>query len=189
MKPDVDFIHAHEEIISLDPFDHPDVLRRFRLIGDIDELMRALEYPWEKWTVFLHPQHRRFATTDYSGPARVSGSAGTGKTVVALHRAVHLAKNNPEARVLLATFSDTLANALKTKMRMRIQNQPHLGDQIEVYAMNALGERLYNLNLGKANIAMPETIRDLLIESAAKVGGYTFSQHLLVTEWSQVVDA
>ena len=76
----------------LDPFDHPDAMRRFRLMGDMDELARALEYPWEKWVVFLHPEQRRFATGNYSGPARVSGSAGTGKTVVALHRAVHLAK-------------------------------------------------------------------------------------------------
>ena len=81
-----------------DPFDHPDALRRFRVMGDMEELLRALEYPWEKWTVFLHPEQRRFATGDYNGPARVSGSAGTGKTVVALHRAIHLAKTNPESR-------------------------------------------------------------------------------------------
>ena len=172
-----------------DPFDHPDALRRFRIMSDTDELLRALEYPWEKWMVFLHPEQRRFATGDYSGPARVSGSAGTGKTVVALHRAVHLAKTNPKARILLATFSEALANALKSKLRMLIQNQPHLGDQIEVYAMNTLGERLYGLNLGKARIASPETIQALLSESAAKVSGHSFSRNFLVTEWEQVVDA
>ena len=74
---------------------------------------RALDYPWEKWTVFLHPAQRQLVERDYSGPARVSGSAGTGKTIVALHRAVYLAGANPEARVLLTTFSDTLANALR----------------------------------------------------------------------------
>ncbi len=173
----------------IDPFDHPDALRRFRVMGDMDELLRALEYPWDKWTVFLHPEQRRFATGNYSGPARVSGSAGTGKTVVALHRAVHLAKTNPGARILLATFSETLANALKIKMRMLIQNQPHLGDQIEVYAMNTIGERLYKLNLDKARLAPPETIQALLTESAAKVSGHAFRQHFLVTEWEQVVDA
>jgi superfamily I DNA/RNA helicase/mRNA-degrading endonuclease RelE of RelBE toxin-antitoxin system len=172
-----------------DPFDHPDALRRFRVMGDMDELLLALEYPWEKWTVFLHPEQHRFATGNYNGPARVSGSAGTGKTVVALHRAVHLAKTNPEARILLVTFSETLANALKTKLRMLIQNQPHLGDQIEVYAMNTIGERLYDLNLGKARLASPETVQVLLSESAAKVSGHSFSQHFLVTEWEQVVDA
>ena len=96
-----------------DPFQHPDAQRRFRVMSDADELARALEYPWDKWTVFLHPAQRRLVERDYSGAARVSGSAGTGKTVVVLHRAVHLAQQNEDARVLLATFSDTLANALR----------------------------------------------------------------------------
>ncbi|HEY84016.1 MAG TPA: UvrD-helicase domain-containing protein [Chloroflexi bacterium] len=121
---------------AADPFEHPDALRRFRTMSDVDELARALEYPWEKWTIFLHPKQRRIVERDYKGPARVSGSAGTGKTVVALHRAVYLAKNNPDTRVLLATFSETLANALKTKLRRLLHHQPRLGEQIEVYAMN-----------------------------------------------------
>lgn len=174
---------------STDPFEHPDALRRFRVMSDLDELTRALAYPWEKWTVFLHPEQRRFATGDYNGPARVSGSAGTGKTVVALHRAVHLAKNNPDARVLLATFSDTLAHALKIKLRRLIQNQPHLADQIEVYAMNAIGERLFRLNLGQIRIASPKTIRDLMAEAADDIVDHAFSLNFLMTEWEQVVDA
>jgi len=173
-----------------DPFDHPDALRRFRVMGDMEELVRALEYPWEKWAVFMHPEQRHFATGNYNGAARVSGSAGTGKTVVALHRAVHLAKNNPNARVLLSTFSDTLANALRTKLRTLIHNQPHLGEQIEVLSMNAIGERLYKANnLGKANVASPETIHAFLVESAAKVGGQSFNHHFLTTEWEHIVDA
>jgi hypothetical protein len=88
-----------------DPFTHPDAQRRFRVMSNVEELERALEYPWEKWTIFLHPAQREWVERDYSGPARVSGSAGTGKTIVALHRAVFLAHSHPEARVLLATFS------------------------------------------------------------------------------------
>ena len=49
----------------------------------------------------------------YRGPARVSGSAGTGKTIVALHRAVHLARTHSDARVLLTTFSPAFADALR----------------------------------------------------------------------------
>ncbi|PWB51566.1 MAG: DNA helicase [Anaerolineales bacterium] len=173
----------------LDPFDHPDALRRFRIMSGMDELLRALEYPWEKWTIFLHPEQQKIVSGNYSGPARVSGSAGTGKTVVALHRAIYLAKMNPESRILLATFSETLANALKNKIRMLIQNQPRLADQIEVYAMNALGERLYKLNLGNVQIASAETIQALLSESSKMVGGHTFNLHFLTTEWNQVVDA
>ena len=51
--------------------------------------------PWEKWVVFLHPAQRELVERTYNGPARVSGSAGTGKTIVALHRAVYLARTNP----------------------------------------------------------------------------------------------
>jgi mRNA-degrading endonuclease RelE of RelBE toxin-antitoxin system len=173
----------------LDPFDHPDALRRFRIMSGMDELLCAFDYPWDKWTIFLHPEQQRIVTGNYSGPARVSGSAGTGKTVVALHRAVHLAKTHPEARILLATFSETLANTLKAKIRMLIQNQPQLADQIEVYAMNAIGERLYKLNIGEVRLASPETMHELLAESAAKVDGHSFSMHFLTTEWKQVVDA
>jgi len=174
---------------AANPFDHPDAMRRFRVMGDTEELARALEFPWEKWTVFLHPEQRRFVTAEYNGPARVSGSAGTGKTVVALNRAVYLAKNNPNARVLLATFSETLANALRTNLRVLIHNQPMLGEQIEVYAMNVIGERLHTANMGKALIASTEMIHSLLVESAAKVSGHSFSHHFLTTEWEQVVDA
>ena len=172
-----------------DPFDHPDALRRFRIMSDVDELARALEYPWEKWTVFLHPEQRRIVERDYNGPARVSGSAGTGKTVVALHRAVHLAKNNPDTRVLLATFSQTLANALKTKLRRLLHNQPRLGEQIEVYALNVIAERLHRFNIGVPHIASKEIIQELLTEAAGNVSEQTFSPYFLMTEWEQVVDA
>ena len=65
-------------------------------MADVEALERALDYPWEKWTVFLHPAQRQLVEREYSGPARVSGSAGTGKTIVALHRAVHLARAHPD---------------------------------------------------------------------------------------------
>lgn len=104
-------------IATTSPFDHPDAQRRFRVMTNLEELQRALEFPWDKWTVFLHPEQRQWVEREYSGPARVSGSAGTGKTIVALHRAVFLARANPDTRVLLTTFSDTLANALRTQLK------------------------------------------------------------------------
>ena len=110
--------------IEVDPFQHPDAQRRFRVMSNIDELERALDYPWEKWSIFLHPAQREIVEADYDGPARVSGSAGTGKTIVALHRAVYLARKNPDGRILLATFSDTLANALNIQLKRLITNEP-----------------------------------------------------------------
>jgi mRNA-degrading endonuclease RelE of RelBE toxin-antitoxin system len=171
------------------PFDHPDALRRFRVMGDLDELARALEYPWEKWSVFLHPEQRKFVEGNYSGPARVSGSAGTGKTVVALHRAVFLARRNPEARVLLTTFSDPLANALKGKLRTLIFNQPRLVEQIEVMSMNAMAEHLYKVNFGKPSIVSSDDLKKLILQASGIVPGHTFSLHFLVNEWNQIVDA
>ncbi len=66
---------------------------------NVEELQQALDFPWEKWTVFLHPEQRQWVDRDYNGPARISGSAGTGKTIVALHRATHPASTHPDARV------------------------------------------------------------------------------------------
>jgi len=171
------------------PFDHPDAQRRFRVMHNMEELERALAYPWEKWAVFLHPAQRHLVERDYSGPTRVSGSAGTGKTIVALHRAVFLARNNPDARVLLTTFSETLANALQTKLRRLISNEPRLGERLEVHALNGIGLRLYELNFSKPCIATREAIRLLLEEAAGAVAGHKFSPHFLLTEWEDVVDA
>ena len=60
-------------------------------MSDVEELERALDAPWEQWAVFLHPAQRDIVEREYNGPARVAGTAGTGKTIVALHRAVRLA--------------------------------------------------------------------------------------------------
>lgn len=172
-----------------DPFDHPDALRRFRVMTNVDELQRALDFPWEKWTVFLHPAQREFVERDYSGPARISGSAGTGKTIVALHRAVRMARLHPEARVLLTTFSDTLANALKTKLKRLIGSEPRLAERIDVISLPSLGIRLYKANVGPVNFATRETIRDLISAAAKEVEGHKFNLPFLLSEWEQVVDA
>jgi len=172
-----------------DPFAHPDAQRRFRVMNDVEELERALDFPWEKWTIFLHPAQRQWVEREYSGPARISGSAGTGKTIVALHRAVFLARQYPESRVLLTTFSDTLANALHTKLRRLISNEPRLAERLEVHSMNAIGERLYELHFGRPKIASSDKVRQLLIESASKVEGQKFTAHFLKSEWEEIVDA
>ena len=172
-----------------DPFEHPDAQRRFRVMKNIEELGRALDYPWEKWTIFLHPAQRQWVEKDYYGPARVSGSAGTGKTIVALHRAVFLARSHPDTRVLLTTFSDTLANSLRTKLRRLISNEPHIGERLEVYAINTIGRRLYEMQFGTLNIVSREKLEQFATEAAVEVGGHKFSPQFLLTEWEEVVDA
>lgn len=172
-----------------DPFSHPDSLRRFRLMSNVEELTRALEFPWEKWTIFLHPAQRELVERDYAGPARVSGSAGTGKTIVALHRAVFLARNNPDARVLLATFSDTLAHSLRTKLRRLISSEPVLGERLEIHSMNAIGERLYERHFGRPRIAEREAIRSFLADATSSANGVKVTPNFLLGEWEDVVDA
>jgi hypothetical protein len=179
-------VHASAET---DPFAHPDAQRRFRVMTNADELERALEYPWEKWTVFLHPAQRQLVERAYSGPARVSGSAGTGKTIVALHRAVHLARTHPEARVLLTTFSETLANALSARLKRLIGSEPRLGERLEAHSMGGIGMRLHEANFGRTHLATEDQLKELLREAAAEVEGQRFSPHFLWTEWANVVDA
>ena len=171
------------------PFDHPDALRRFRAMNNVGELAQALDYPWDKWVVFLHPEQRQWVERSYNGPARIAGSAGTGKTIVALHRAVFLTRNNPESRVLLTTFSPTLANALGNKLKRLISSEPRLSERLEVHALDALGQRLFEANFGKCQIAKAELIIELLSTAAKQVQKQKFSLRFLVSEWEQVVDA
>jgi superfamily I DNA/RNA helicase len=158
-------------------------------MNNVEELTAALEYPWDKWTIFLHPAQRELVERDFNGPARVAGSAGTGKTIVALHRAVHLARHNRESRILLTTFSDTLSNALRAKLRRLLHHEPRLGENIEVYSINAIGRRLYELQFSAPKLASDKLLRAALAEAAKEIGGHKFSQHFLWTEWSEVVDA
>lgn len=180
---------APQAVAAADPFTHPDALRRFRVMASVEELARALDYPWEKWTVFLHPEQRDWVERDHCGAARVAGSAGTGKTVVALHRAAHLARSNPDARVLLTTFSDALANSLRTLLNRLLSSEPRLAERIDVYSLPAIGQRLYKMHLGPLTLAGRETIDELLREASQAAGEHKFSQHFLRTEWEQVVDA
>jgi superfamily I DNA/RNA helicase len=93
------------------------------------------------------------------------------------------------ARVLLTTFSDTLANALQTKLKRLLSSEPRLAERIDVYSLNAIGLRLYKTHIGQATIASREIVRELLKESASAVGDHKFGLHFLFTEWEQVLDA
>ena len=90
---------------------------RFVLVEGHDALRRALDsMSFKEGRVFLTPPQRAIVERDYSGSGRVFGGAGTGKTVVALHRARRLAQDNPDAAILLTTFTRSLAKSLKEQM-------------------------------------------------------------------------
>ena len=172
-----------------DPFAHPDAKRRFRLMTDVEELRQALEFPWDRWTIFLHPAQQATVERTYNGPARVAGSAGTGKTVVALHRAARLALQNPEARVLLTTFSIPLARNLRTKIARLTGSDPTLQSRIAVRAIGEVGIEAYEAHFGRPTIPTPKMLRTLISDAAAKETGNPFGLPLLESEWAEVVDA
>jgi len=182
---------ARVATVGADPFDHPDAQRRFRVMNDVDELERALSSPWEKWITFLHPAQREWVERDYSGPARVSGSAGTGKTIVALHRAVFLARQNPDSRVLLATFSEPLASALHQKLRLLISGTPRLAERLEVQSVIGIGERLYAAKIGRLKIASQQAVAQALAQAVADPGSSVtpaLTVSFVQSEWDGLIN-
>jgi superfamily I DNA/RNA helicase len=107
-----------EDAQILAALEHPATKMQFKLIDDNDELRRVIEEgDFKAWRTFLHPNQRRYVEKPQRGAFRLSGGAGTGKTVVALHRARHLAKQNPNARIVLTTYNKTLALSMLDDLR------------------------------------------------------------------------
>ncbi|MDR3087255.1 MAG: UvrD-helicase domain-containing protein, partial [Azoarcus sp.] len=174
----------------VDPFHHPDARRRFRLLSDADELRAALDYPWDKWTLFLHPAQRQAVERDYNGPVRISGSAGTGKTIVALHRVNQILRQKEDVRVLLTTFSAPLANALTEKLYRLLRDDPRLADRVDIVALDAMGLRLYAaLQFGKPKLLDDALLRERMQTAAQAVPGHKFRLPFLVSEWREMVDS
>lgn len=86
--------------------------RRFIEITSDEDLAKIMEEGMEKWQIFLHPSQRKLVDSDYKGTIKVSGSAGTGKTIAALHRLGKLCRN-PNAKVLFTTYTRSLVKNLK----------------------------------------------------------------------------
>lgn len=101
-----------------DALDSPETLKSFVVVEGEEELRRIMAEPLEKWRVFLHPTQRKIVNKNYSGAARVLGGAGTGKTVVAMHRAKHLASGlKDKERILFTTYTANLASDIKDNLR------------------------------------------------------------------------
>ncbi len=172
------------------PFEHPDAQRRFRVMEDVEELKRALDFPWDQWTVFLHPSQRQVVEQSFAGPARVSGSAGTGKTVVALHRAANILKREPRARLLLTTFSLPLANALEGKLRILTGEDKSIVPRVTVLPFKGVAHELFTLAFGyHPRAATEDQIRGALKAAAAEASLTGFTPRFLASEWLNVVDA
>ncbi|MCA9278199.1 MAG: 3'-5' exonuclease [Phycisphaerales bacterium] len=174
--------------VNDDPFCHPDAERRFRLMTDVEELKHALDYPWDRWTVFLHPAQRSTVERDFKGPARVAGSAGTGKTIVALHRAVRLARTIPDGKVLLATFSIPLARNLRAKATRLVGEDSRVWDRLAVRSLDDFALEMYEETFGRAQVPTAAMLESL-IRDALRVLPRPMSAAFVASEWFDVVDA
>lgn len=172
-----------------DPFTHPDAQRRFRVMTNVEELERALEFPWEKWTIFLHPAQRDLVERRFNGPARTSGSAGTGKTIVAIHRAAHLARVNRPARVLLTTFSGTLCQFLKQKLSRLVRGEPSVFERIDVRPLSEVAATAYANAHGRPKVVDAKTLDACITAASEQVPSHRFSRSFLTEEWGGIVDA
>jgi superfamily I DNA/RNA helicase len=105
---------------------------------------RALEGGLAAWRVFLHPSQSRLVRTDAKGAMKIGGGPGTGKTVVALHRARWLAETlASDARpVLVTTFSTPLARQLEPRLHELCADAPHLRQRIVVMGTTRLAQEL-----------------------------------------------
>lgn len=157
------------------------------------ELERILEHPFAKWRSFLHATQRKIAyATRYAGPAQVTGGAGTGKTVTALHRAKFLARRMSEELgteenqrpILLTTFNKNLAESLQAQFEL-LEDSEVVRRQVEILNVDKLARQVVQ----RARGAVPEILLDMtgLWEAAAERAGLAFAPTFLNREWEQVI--
>ncbi|USY17480.1 AAA family ATPase [Nocardiopsis exhalans] len=178
---------------EVDPEDLDAAVRRspdrVLLVEGPEELTAALESPFDLWRIYLHPAQRAVVEASYGGPARVSGGPGTGKTVVALHRAQRLAERG-EGEVLLTTFTSTLATALEAQLRLlvesRSENPEEVLGRIRVEHVDRLAHRVFREEHGQPDLLDPARERALWQEVVAGLG-VDLSPSFLAQEWRQVV--
>ncbi|GGN94004.1 DNA helicase [Actinoplanes lobatus] len=160
---------------------------RIAFVSGPMELAAILAHPFDVWRTFLHPTQRDVAYREtYSGPALITGSAGTGKTVTGLHRAVFLARRLPDdgPKVLLTTYTRSLADALGKQLRL-LTDDPAVLRRIDVIGVDKLAHQIVTRDGTKVTVAT-DTIMDPLWEEAAAASP-AFSAAFLKHEWEQVI--
>lgn len=163
--------------------------KSFVIVDGEDELRRIMAEPLEKWRVFLHPSQRKVVQKDFSGPARVLGGAGTGKTVVAMHRAKYLAsKLGDKDRILFTTFTANLANDIKENLR-KICSVEEMR-RIEVINFDALVSQYLREQGFSAVVKYGEDIQKLWSEAVAEASeDLEFDVDFFEEEWNRVAIA
>ncbi len=157
---------------------------RVVLVDGPDELMDVFAYPFATWRVYLHPTQRAVVDVNYSGPARVTGGPGTGKTVVALHRAHRLARRG-DGKVLVTTFTSTLSESLQDGLDMLIDDED-VERRLEVIHVDKLAHRVFRAEHGAPHLLGHDDETALWSGLVDKLG-LSFTPVFLAEEWRQVV--
>lgn len=168
----------------------PDNLRRFWVVQDAADLASVLDRPIEDWVRFLHPSQRLLVTQEFNGPAKVSGAAGTGKTVVGMHRARRLASLGK--RVLLTSFVTTLCRNIERNIHILCAGTQNAFDGSTESRITVSTVHKQALALAKATHPKLRPLESDKIEALVNRhhshGGYLFDSGFLVTEWNAVVE-
>jgi len=184
------FTRANENVDTEDyatALSEPHSQRRFAVVEDEEELEQMLDAPLEKWRVFLHPSQRRLMTMQANGPVRVLGGAGTGKTVVAMHRAVWLVENtfaNEDDRLLFTTFTRNLAADIEENLQLIAS--PEVMARIEVVNLDAWVSQFLRQQGYSYRIDYGEQTNGLW-EQALLIGPEDADPIFLRNEWEHVV--
>ena len=167
---------------------HPDSRRRFVTIQTDEDLTSILDAPLEKWRVFLHPSQERLVAKSFNGPARVTGGAGTGKTVVAMHRARHLARTLCTGAAGQDPVHDLHG---EPRPERRPEPRPPLrrrGKKIEVVHLHAWAARFLR-DRAEVRGRQPGRTGACWEEALLAGGRPDFDLGFLRQEWEQVVQA
>lgn len=164
--------------------------RHFVVITDDSDLDALLSEPLERWRVFLHPSQRKLVERDWSGPIRVTGGAGTGKTVVAMHRAAYLARRYghlPGKPVVFTTFTRTLAEDIQQHLQQLCT--PRELEKIQVVNVDQWAVGLLRRFGYKAELLYDEAKRRAYWEAALSVlpASIDFSPQFFRAEYERVV--
>ena len=157
---------------------------RVVLVSGPDELMDIFAYPFATWRVYLHPTQRAVVDAAYNGPARVTGGPGTGKTVVALHRAHMLAKRGA-GKVLVTTFTSTLSETLQSGLDMLVDDED-AESRIDVSHVDRIAHRIFRKTHGAPHLLGAEDEKALWAGLIGELG-ISFTSVFLSEEWRQVV--
>lgn len=169
--------------------DNPITQMQFTVVEGEEELKAMMNAPLEKWRVFLHPSQRRLVSKNFSGPARVLGGAGTGKTVVAMHRAKYLAQQcKDNERILFTTFTANLAQDIKENLR-KICSSDEMR-KIEVIHLDAWISRYLQQHDYAYTIQYGDDLNELWEMATRSTGDdMDYPEGFFEDEWSTIVQA